>query len=86
MVLFHSLVALHIVTGSIGAIAFWVPVSGRKGGFNHKRWGKVFNISLLITSGFAVAMSVLTLLDPIGTHPHLVGLFEADFVRGILGG
>jgi hypothetical protein len=85
MVLFHSLVALHIVTGSIGAIAFWVPVSGRKGGFNHKRWGKVFNVCLLITSGFAVGMSVLTLLDPIGTHPHLVGLFEADFVRGIFG-
>lgn len=85
MLLFHSFVALHIVTGSIGAIAFWVPVSGRKGGVNHKRWGKVFNICLLITSGFAVGMSVLTLLDPFGTHPHLVGMFDADFIRGIFG-
>ncbi|WP_284178978.1 hypothetical protein [Rhabdaerophilum sp. SD176] len=85
MILFHSFVALHIVTGSIGAIAFWVPVSGRKGGVNHKRWGKVFNVCLLITSGLAVGMSLLTLLDPLGTHPHLVGLFEADFVRGIFG-
>ncbi|MCA3593953.1 MAG: hypothetical protein IOC63_05355 [Methylobacterium sp.] len=85
MLLFHSFVALHILTGSIGAIAFWVPVSGRKGGVNHKRWGKVFNICLLITSGFAVGMSVLTLLDPFGTHPHLVGMFDADFIRGIFG-
>jgi len=38
--LFHALVAAHIVTGSIGAIAFWVPVIGRKGGANHARWGK----------------------------------------------
>lgn len=85
MVLFHILVALHIVTGSIGAIAFWVPVSGRKGGVNHKRWGRVFNVCLLATSGFAIGMSLLTLLDPFGTHPHLVGLFEADFIRGIFG-
>ncbi|MCZ8374687.1 MAG: hypothetical protein O9342_04860 [Beijerinckiaceae bacterium] len=85
MILFHSFVALHIVTGSIGAIAFWVPVSGRKGSVNHKRWGKVFNVCLLATSGFAIGMSLLTLLDPFGTHPHLVGLFEADFIRGIFG-
>ena len=32
--LFHALVAAHIVTGSIGAIAFWVPVIGRKAGAN----------------------------------------------------
>lgn len=85
MILFHSFVALHIVTGSIGAIAFWVPVSGRKGGTNHKRWGKIFNVCLLITSGLAVGMSVLTLLDPFGSHPHLAGAFDADFIRGLFG-
>jgi hypothetical protein len=40
--LFHALVAAHIVTGSIGAIAFWVPVIGQKGGANHARWGRIF--------------------------------------------
>jgi uncharacterized membrane protein YidH (DUF202 family) len=82
---FHALVALHIITGSIGAIAFWVPVIGRKGGVNHKRWGKVFTICLLATGSFAVCMSLLTIYDPMGTHPHLVGMFEAPFIRGIFG-
>ena len=45
--LFHALVAAHIVTGSIGAIAFWVPVIGRKGGANHARWGKIFTFAAL---------------------------------------
>ena len=82
---FHTLVALHIATGTLGAIAFWVPVIGRKGGVNHKRWGKLFTIAMLCTGGFAIAMSLLTLWDPMGTHPHLVGLFEAPFIRGIFG-
>ncbi len=82
---FHTLVALHIVTGSIGAIAFWVPVIGRKGGVNHKRWGKVFTICMLATGSFAVCMSLLTLYEPMGTHPHLEGMFEAPFIRGIFG-
>jgi hypothetical protein len=82
---FHTLVALHIITGSTGAIAFWVPVIGRKGGVNHKRWGKVFTICMLITGSLAVCMSLLTIFDPMGTHPHLEGMFEAPFIRGIFG-
>lgn len=82
---FHALVALHIITGSIGALAFWVPVIGRKGGVNHKRWGKVFTVCMLATGSFAICMSLLTIYDPMGTHPHLVGMFEAPFIRGIFG-
>ena len=85
LLLFHTLVALHIVTGTIGAIAFWVPVAGRKGGVNHRRWGRVFTVAMLITGTLALCMSSLTLLDPIGTHPHLEGMFEASFIRGIFG-
>jgi len=82
---FHALVALHIATGTTGAVAFWVPVVGRKGGVNHRRWGRVFTYAMLATGGFAVCMSILTLIDPIGTHPHLVGMFDAVFIRAIFG-
>ena len=57
--LFHALVAAHIVTGSTGAIAFWVPVLGRKGGANHARWGKVFTFALLITGCVVAALAVI---------------------------
>ncbi len=83
--LFHTLVALHIATGTAGAVAFWVPVLGRKGGANHKRWGRVFTVCLLATGVFALCMSLLTLADPYGTHPHLVGRFDAVFIRDIFG-
>ncbi len=85
LLLFHTLVALHIVTGSTGAIAFWVPIAARKGGANHVKWGRVFTTAMLITGGMAIAMSLLTLIDPMGTHPHLEGMFEPPFIRGIFG-
>jgi hypothetical protein len=83
--LFHSLVVAHIITGSTGAIAFWVPVIGRKGGVNHRKWGRVFTYALLATGCFALCMSLLTLFDPMGTHPHLEGQFDAAFIRGLFG-
>lgn len=82
---FQGLVAAHIVAGSIGAVSFWVPVAGRKGGLQHKRWGRVFTVALLVTGSLAVAMSVFSLIDPVGTHPHLAGQFDAAFLRGIFG-
>ncbi len=85
LLLFHTLVALHIASGSTGAIAFWVPIAARKGGANHVKWGRVFTWAMLITGSLAIAMSLLTLIDPMGTHPHLVGMFEAPFIRGIFG-
>jgi len=83
--LFHALVALHILTGTTGAVAFWVPVLGRKGGETHKRWGRLFTRCLLATGVLALGMSLLTLIDPIGTHPHLEGRFDAAFIRDIFG-
>jgi hypothetical protein len=83
--LFHGLVAAHIVTGTIGAIAFWVPVIGRKGGVDHRRWGRIFTRAMLITGSLAICLSLLTLADPFGTHPHLADRFDAGFIRGIFG-
>jgi hypothetical protein len=85
LIVFHTLVVAHIITGATGAIAFWVPVIGRKGGANHRKWGQVFTLALLCTGWFALAMSLLSLLDPLGTHPQLEGRFDAVFVRGFFG-
>jgi hypothetical protein len=82
---FHALIVAHIVTGATGAISFWMPVIGRKGGVDHRRWGRVFNVALLLTGGFALCMSLLTLVAPLGTHPHLEGRFSVEFIRGMFG-
>jgi hypothetical protein len=83
--LFHALVAAHILTGSTAAIAFWIPVLGRKGGADHRRWGRIFTRCMLATGSLAIVMSLLTLADPFGTHPHLEGRFDAVFIGGIFG-
>lgn len=83
--LFQCLIAAHIVAGATGAVAFWIPVIGRKGSVNHRKWGRVFTRTILFTGCVAVLMSLFTLANPMGVHPHLVGRFDPGFVRGMFG-
>ena len=80
--LFEALVIVHILTGSVGLICVWVPIIGKKGGRAHKRWGKVFAYSMLITGSVAIGISLCTLHSPLATHP-----FSDDepLVRGLFG-
>ncbi|MFK7956518.1 MAG: hypothetical protein AB8B96_10505 [Lysobacterales bacterium] len=80
--MFDSLVAAHIVTGTVGLITLWVPIVGRKGGPVHKRWGKIFAVSLLLTGTIAVGISICTLLYPLETHPFWD---DAALVRAVFG-
>lgn len=85
---FQVLVAMHIMTGAIGLISFWVPVAARKGGINHARFGKLFTLMMLVTGSIAMGIASTTLLDPLGTHPQLAA--HPDFkdpalIAGIFG-
>lgn len=80
--LFEILVILHIVTGAAGLLAFWIPVLTRKGGRNHRRWGRIFVNMMLLTGAIAIGIAGCTLIDPLGTHPHLT---DEAMVRGIFG-
>lgn len=86
--LFEILVAIHIATGSVGLLSFWVPVIGRKGGANHARFGKLFTMCLLVTGTAAVGIAITTLADPTGTHPHLADhpvFGDPRMISGIFG-
>lgn len=85
---FHFFVACHIATGAVGLLAFWVPVSGPKGGITHARFGKLFTGTMVTTGAFAVCISLMTLIDPLGTHPHLTHHPEfggEETIRGLFG-
>jgi hypothetical protein len=82
MWLFDQLVRAHIATGTVGLIAMWVPVIGRKGGARHKRWGKVFAWTMLLTGAIAIGISVCTLIYPLETHDFWD---DAALVRGVFG-
>ena len=79
---FTQLVIAHVITGTVGLISMWVPVIGKKGGARHKRWGKVFAISMLITGSIAIGISICTLIAPLETHPFSD---DAPLIRGIFG-
>ena len=69
--LFEWLVGLHIVTGTVGLVVVWSPIAGKKGSALHRRAGTIFVQSMIATGLTAVAISLTTLSDPTGTHPHL---------------
>jgi hypothetical protein len=85
LLLFKMLVVAHITTGGFGAIVLWIPVLGRKGNAQHRLWGTRFSRALLATGMFAIGMSLLTLFDPLGTHPQLVEQFDVPFICGMFG-
>lgn len=82
MSLFHFFIAIHIAFGSVGLLSFWVPVVARKGGRDHRRWGRVFAWTMLVTGCAAIGISLCTILAPLETHPQLS---DADWVRGVFG-
>ncbi len=81
--LFSLFLLVHVTTGAVGLVLFWVPVIGRKGGVNHRKFGKVFSYLMLVTASMAIGMGTCTILAPLETHPHLSR--PAEWVRGIFG-
>lgn len=79
---FEILVIAHIITGTVGLVCMWVPVVGKKGSQRHRRWGKVFAWSMLVTGTIAIGISLCTLHSPLATHDFAD---DAALVRGVFG-
>jgi hypothetical protein len=82
MLLFEAFLWTHIVFGVTGATTFWVAMWTRKGGDTHRKWGKVFAWSLIVTGICAIGMSLSTLAWPVETHPHIK---DVSLIRPIFG-
>lgn len=53
--LFDTLILIHVATGFVGLVAFWVPVFARKGGRTHVRAGRVY-----VYCAYVVTLSAVT--------------------------
>ncbi len=80
--LFKFLIYAHIVTGAVGLLCVWVPIVGKKGGRNHRLWGRTFVNSMLLTGTIAIGISLCTLIAPLATHPFWD---DAERIRGMFG-
>lgn len=79
---FDLFLAVHIVAGAIGAVAFWIPVGARKGGAWHRKGGNVFYWCMLVTGSAATGMSLSTLIATPAVHHDLT---DQALIRGIFG-
>jgi hypothetical protein len=68
--LYRVLLLFHVAAGFTGLVAFWIPVFAPKGGRVHIRAGTVFMICAYVVAGTALAIALLTLASPFGTHPE----------------
>jgi hypothetical protein len=84
LALFHLLVAVHIIAGATGLVTVWLAIASRKGGRFHRTWGEVFCVAILTAGCCAIGLAGLSLIDPIGTHPHVKGM-DAAMIRDLFG-
>ncbi len=82
ILLFDLALAIHIATGAVGLVTFWIPVVGRKGDDRHRWWGRIFARCIRTAGLCAIVMSVISLGWPLETHPKLT---DAALVRGLFG-
>jgi len=82
MTLFEIIVVLHVLAGTTGLIAFWIPIAARKGGVSHRKWGRVASLAFMTAGALAIAMALLSLY---GHEQRLPMIKDRVLFRGLFG-
>ncbi len=80
---FKLFLFVHVTTGAVGLVLFWIPVLGKKGAAAHRTYGKAFSYLMMLTASMAFGMGICTILNPVATHPDLTR--PASWIQGIFG-
>ncbi|MDJ0642574.1 MAG: hypothetical protein QNJ15_07140 [Erythrobacter sp.] len=81
MHLFEILVIAHVIAGTTGLVAFWIPIGSRKGAQTHRKWGRIACYGFMIAGALAIAMALLSLYGPEERIPSVTdrALFDGLF-------
>ena len=71
------IVALHVLTGALSLLLFWVPSFTRKGGKAHIQFGGYYIKAMLFTSISGVISSTMVLFIPLAIYPTMPEHFES---------
>lgn len=82
MHVFEAIVVLHIITGTVGLIAFWVPIATRKGAPNHRKWGRIACVGFLGAGVLAIVMALLSLYGP---EQRIPSITDRELFAGLFG-
>ncbi len=82
MHVFEALVVVHVIAGTIGLVAFWVPIAARKGGKAHRKWGKAACYGFIGAGALAIAMALLSLYGP---EQRIPSITDRELFAGLFG-
>jgi len=82
MALFEAIVVAHVITGTVGLVAFWGPIVTRKGAANHRKWGKAACYGFVGAGALAIAMALLSLF---GSEERIPSVTDRELFAGLFG-
>ncbi len=82
MHLFEAIVVIHVVAGTIGLVSFWVPITARKGGSRHRKWGRIACRAFMCAGVLAITMALLSLY---GAEQRLPMIKDRVLFNGLFG-
>ncbi len=82
MHLFEAFVVVHVIAGTLGLVAFWVPIATRKGGKAHRKWGRYACYGFMVAGALAIAMALLSLY---GSEQRIPTITDRELFAGLFG-
>ncbi|MEM8725742.1 MAG: hypothetical protein AAGE86_09505 [Pseudomonadota bacterium] len=79
---FETFVVLHVIAGTIGLVAFWVPILTRKGAKQHRRWGRIACYGFIGAGALAIAMALYSLYGP---EIRIPSVTDRELFAGLFG-
>jgi hypothetical protein len=66
MITMHSLLfVIHIIFGSMALILFWVPIATKKGGLDHRKFGRHYANTMYAVAASGAVMALMVISAPL---------------------
>ena len=73
MITMHSLlIVIHIIFGSMALILFWVPIATKKGGLDHRKFGRHYANTMYAVAASGALMALMVIFAPLVIKHQLV--------------
>lgn len=82
MHLFEIFVVLHVIAGTIGLVAFWVPIATAKGAQTHRKWGRIACYGFVGAGFLAIVMALYSLYGP---ELRIPSVTDRELFAGLFG-
>ena len=71
--LYQLTLGLHVISGALALCIFWVPVLMRKGGIDHKTFGRYYSVCMYTVALSGLVMSTFLIVVPAMVMPQFAG-------------